>query len=50
MATVPPYVIHEEKNITSQDKEKSTKLSRGKRRRLRRLDTTSKDQSFDAID
>ena len=48
MAVLP--VINEKKNIESQEKEKSPKLSRGKRRRLRRLDTTSKDQSFDAID
>ena len=49
MATVLP-IVNEEKNKTDmQDNEKSTKLSRGKRRRLRRSSATP-DQSFDAID
>ena len=50
MAAVPPTATSEENKTIVQDKESSAKLSRGKRRRLRRRDATTGDQSFDAID
>ena len=51
MASLSPVINNvDEKPEDLQDKTGDVKLSRGKRRRLRRQSTTTKDQSFTAID